>query len=427
MPIFKLLTAIVLRSGRNAVFCLLASCLAWSAAAARDEYHLATGDVIEISVARIPELQRRVPINVDGSISFPLVGTVEVAGLSLSQAQAKLQGLLANNVFETAAPNRQNKAVVITPGEVTVTVAEYRPVYVDGDVSKPGEYPYRLPMTARQAIALSGGYDTLRFRMHDPFFDLADLKSEYETLWIEFAKERAHVWRVKSELGESKAPDNKPLAGVPLPDSEIAEIIRVETETRSANQTDQQKEKEFLRRAIEQASDQIGTLSQQQQEEEQGVKSDEDELQRDLDLSKRGMVISQRVTDARRAVLLSSTRKLQTDVELMQLKKQQDELKRKLEQLDDRRRIELLGELQEASAKLNAIFAKLKGVEDKMEYTGLLRSQLSNGEMGGPEIAIVRKSENGAQRLVANEDSELQPGDTIEVSLRRSASPVTTQ
>lgn len=424
MPIFKLLTVMVLRTGRNAVLCLLASCLAWSAAAARDEYHLAAGDIVEISVARIPELQRRVAINVDGSISFPLLGTVEVAGLSLSQAQAKIQGLLANNVFQTAT---SNTAVVINPGDVTVTVAEYRPVYVDGDVSKPGEYPYRVPMTARQAIALAGGYDTVRFRMHDPFIDLADLRSEYETLWIEFAKERAHVWRLKSELGESKNPDDKPLAGVPLSDSEIAEIIRVETETRSANQADRQKEREFLRRAIEQASDQIATLSKQQQDEEQGVQADVEELQRDLDLSKKGMVISQRVTDARRAVLLSSTRKLQTVVELMQLKKQQDELKRKLEQVDDRRRIELLGELQDANVKLNATLAKLKGVEEKMQYTGLLRSQLSKGETAGPDIAIFRKTESGAQRLVADEDSELRPGDTIIVSLRRSPSPVSTQ
>jgi polysaccharide export outer membrane protein len=263
--------------------------------------------------------------------------------------------------------------------------------------------------------------------MHDPFIDLADLKSDYETLWIEFAKERAHVWRLKFELGESKNPDDKPLAGVPLPDSEIAEVIRVETETRSANQADQQKEREFLRRGIDQASSQIATLSQQQQDEEQGVQADVEELQRDLDLSKKGMVISQRVTDARRAVLLSSTRKLQTVVELMQLRKQQDELKRKLEQLDDRRRIELLGELQETNVKLNATLAKLKGVEDKIQYTGLLRSQLSKGETGGPEIAIIRKTEHGAQRVVANEDSELQPGDTIEVSLRRITSPVTTQ
>jgi polysaccharide biosynthesis/export protein len=55
---------------------------------------------------------------------------------------------------------------------------------------------------------------------------------------------------------------------------------------------------------------------------------------------------------ARRAVLLSSTRKLQTVVQVMQLKKQQDEVKRKLEQLDDQRRIELLGELQGANVKL---------------------------------------------------------------------------
>jgi polysaccharide biosynthesis/export protein len=87
-----------------------------------------------------------------------------------------------------------------------VTVAEYGPIYVDGDVSKPGEYPYRLPMTARQAMALSGGYDTMRMRVRDPFLDLADLRSEYETLWIELPKNE-RMCGVKSDLGESKSPD----------------------------------------------------------------------------------------------------------------------------------------------------------------------------------------------------------------------------
>ena len=52
---------------------------------------------------------------------------------------------------------------------------------------------------------------------------------------------------------------------------------------------------------------------------------------------RQGSLISPRVTDARRAVLLSSTRKLQTSAQLMDVKKQQDEFKRKLEKLDDQR------------------------------------------------------------------------------------------
>jgi polysaccharide export outer membrane protein len=140
-----------------------------------------------------------------------------------------------------------------------------------------------------------------------------------------------------------------------------------------------------------------------------------------LELLSKGTLISPRVTDARRAVLLSSSRKLQTAVQLMQLKKQQDEVQRKLEQLDDRRRIELLGELQDSGVKLGELRAKLQGVEEKIQYTGVLRSQLAQRESSGPEIAIIRKTEKGLLRLAANEETELQPGDVVEVAVHRTA------
>ena len=45
-------------------------------------YKLEVGDVLEISVARVPELQHRVPVQLDGTISFPALGTIMAAGLS---------------------------------------------------------------------------------------------------------------------------------------------------------------------------------------------------------------------------------------------------------------------------------------------------------------------------------------------------------
>jgi polysaccharide biosynthesis/export protein len=409
---------IVLRSGAKAVSSLLVLCLACSAAVAQAQHRLAAGDVMEVSVASIPELRRRITIDMDGSISFLPLGTVVVAGLTASEAQVKIQALLGNKIFHVRTANGQSSAVVISPEEVVATVAEYRPVYVNGDVSKPGEYPYRLPMTARQAIALAGGYDTIHFHLGDPVLNLADLKSEYATLNVELAKERAHAWRLKSELGEAPNPVERLLTGLPLPSSEVSEIVRLETDLLNADQADQQREREFIQRAIKQGTDQMATLSEQQQEEEQGVKADAEELEKDLDLLKKGTVLSQRVTDARRAVLLSSTRKLQTVVQLMQLRRQQDEFQRKLAQLDDRRRIELLAELQGVNAKLDEIRTKLQGVEDKIQYVGLLRSQLGGGT-GGPEIAVIRTSSDGPQRLVVTEDAEVQPGDVIEVALQR--------
>ena len=94
---------------------------------------------------------------------------------------------------------------MIGADEVTTTVAEYRPIYINGDVSKPGEYPYRPAITARQLVAVAGGYDIMRIRMNNPYLESADLRSEYGSLWTELAKEQARMWRIKNELGDGVA------------------------------------------------------------------------------------------------------------------------------------------------------------------------------------------------------------------------------
>ena len=129
------------------------------------------------------------------------------------------------------------------------------------------------------------------------------------------------------------------------------------------------------------------------------------------------------MTDARRAVLLSSTRKLQTSAQLMQVKTQQDELTRRLAKLDDQRKLDSLRELQDTSLRLNQIRERLQSVGEKLQYTAMVRSQLVRGASSKPDIAIIRKGEKGPERIIASEDTELQPGDAIEVTLQYQDSP----
>jgi len=96
------------------------------------------------------------------------------------------------------------------------------------------------------------------------------------------------------------------------------------------------------------------------------------------------------VTDARRAVLLSSTRKLQTAAQLMQVKKQQDDIARQLERLGDQRRIKLLQDLQEARTKIGQIRARLQSVGEKLLYTAA-RSQVMRGNEFKQELTVIRK------------------------------------
>jgi polysaccharide biosynthesis/export protein len=400
---------------RGAALIFLVCC----AMPAMAEYRLDVGDVIEISVLGVPEMRQRVPVQLDGSISYPLLGSFGVSGLSPSEVRAKIQAILPTKVFRQRAPDGRESVVVIEPDQVTVGVVEYRPIYVNGDVSKPGEQTYRPRMTVRQAVALSGGYDMMRFRTNNnPFLESSDFRSEYESLWTEFAKEQARVWRLRTELGGTDNLDPRVLHDAPIAPSVLLQIAHLEDEKLKSRQHEYDREKVFLQSAIKQTDTQIAVLSEQLQQEDQGVKEDTQDLQRITDLLGKGAVTVPRLTDARRALLLSSTRKLQTTAQLMFQRRQRHDSARQLERLDEQRKVTLVQELQDAGVKINQIRARLQGISEKIQYTTLIRSQLVRGSGGKPEIAIVRRGLTDRERFVAEEDTELQPGDVIEVALR---------
>jgi polysaccharide export outer membrane protein len=402
---------------------LVAVGLTISVTQANAEYRVNVGDVLEVAVAGVPDLRHRAAVQIDGNVSLPLVGTVPVAGLPLSQIRSKIGAALARKVYRQRAPDGREGVIVIDADEVTAIVAEYRPLYVNGDVSKPGEYPYRPALTARQLVAVAGGYEIMRIRMNNPYLESADLRSEYGSLWTELAKEQARMWRIKNELGEGTQLNPGILTDVPVARSAISEIVNAEMEYLKTKQSDYQQEKAFLQRGVRQGDDEVRVLTEQQKKENEGLQADLEELQKVSDLFGRGSLISTRVTDARRGVLLSSTRKLQTSAALWRVKKEQDEFTRRLEKLDDQRRLDLLRELQDTSVKLNQLREKLQSVAEKLQYTAMVRSQLVRGADTRAEIAIVRKGEKGQERIVASEDTELQPGDAVEVTLRYQDGP----
>jgi polysaccharide export outer membrane protein len=390
----------------------------WPPASGAAEYRLDVGDVLEISVAGVPDLRQRVSVELDGNISFPLLGTLEVGGLAPSEVRAKIQAILPTKVFRQRGPDGRDNVVVLDPDQITVNVVEYRPVYVNGDVSKPGEQVYRPRMTVRQAIAQAGGYEVMRFRMNNPFLESADLRSEYESLWTDFAKEQAHIWRMKAELGETNKLDPTALRDVPIPATAVSEIVRLETEQLKSRQDDFQREKDYLLNSVKKSDEHNSVLTEQLKREEQGVEADTQDLQRAAELFSKGAVPIQRMTDARRGLLLSSTRRLQTVSQLIQIQKQKDDSSRQLQRFEDQRRFELLHDLQDSNVRLNQIRSRLQGVGDKITYTGIVRSQLARGAGGKPELMVVRKADKGRDRIPADEDFELQPGDVVEVALR---------
>lgn len=397
----------------------LAAALAVSGPASSQEagaYRLDVGDTLELSVVGVPELRQRLAVDLSGHIQLPIVGTLRAAGLPLAELQNAARDALSSNVYQQRLPDGRNAQIVILRDEVVLQIAEYRPVYLLGDVTRAGEQPYRPGLTVLQAVAMSGGYDIQRFRMSNPMLEAADLRGEIDVLRTDLARGRFLVQRLEAELAGAAtfAPEPDDIA---LPADLLRGIAQAEAQQFETRQGDHRDELEFIRRLGEQTDTKLATLLEQQRREEEGARFDVEEADRQRMLVQRGVSSTVRAVETRRSSLLSSTRVLQTSVEVEQARREKEELARRLEQLIARRRLDLLREVQDAKVKLAMTRARLAAASEKAFYTGALRSQLVRGSGGRPEITVMRQGTDGTIRMPAGEDTALRPGDVIEVAL----------
>lgn len=391
----------------------LAATLAGIATAKAADYRLGAGDTLEITVVGMMDFRYKLPVDLQGEIAVPYVGAVPVSGKTLSEVRQDLQDRLPTKLVRQRTLEGRDVPVVLLPEEVVVTVSEYRPVYVNGDVAHPGEQPFRPGMTVRKALALAGGYDIMRFRASNPFLDSADLRGEYDSLLTSAAKDQLQIWRLQIMLGQRVAFD---LDSLPRSQA-VADLAKTEDAQLKVLEADFTKEKSFLAEASKKATAQLATLTSQRSGENEGIKADTEDYDRLKEFMQRGTVPMLRLSDARRNVLLSSTRWLQAAAQATQLERDRDEIDRKLVRLSDQRRSDLLKELQEATTRLNATRARMDAVAEKMLYTGVVKSQIVRGKGGSPSLSVFRNSDGRLERIEVQEDADLLPGDTIEVAL----------
>jgi polysaccharide biosynthesis/export protein len=107
-------------------------------------YRLGPGDKMKIIVFGAEDLSGDFNVTDAGFVSAPLVGDVKAAGLTPQEFSSTLQRRLADGYMRDP--------------KVSVQVSNYRPFYIMGEVTKPGEYPYANGMTVLNAVAMGGGY-----------------------------------------------------------------------------------------------------------------------------------------------------------------------------------------------------------------------------------------------------------------------------
>jgi polysaccharide biosynthesis/export protein VpsN len=108
-------------------------------------YRLSTGDVISITVYGEDDLKReKVRLTDAGTISYPVLGEIQVRGKTVGE-------------LEKALTDGLRGSYLVNP-RVAVTIDEYRPYFINGQVTNNGSFPYQPGLTVRKAVSVAGGF-----------------------------------------------------------------------------------------------------------------------------------------------------------------------------------------------------------------------------------------------------------------------------
>lgn len=376
------------------------SCFAFGSSAARADYLLSSGDLVNIVVYRLPELSREVTVDVDGRVAFPPLGLVDAKGLSVEALGERIR---------TALKDRE----ILNDALVTVALVTARPVFISGDVAAPGAYPYRAGLTVRQAIALAGGLGLSRDRGRE---EIATLYGERQSLEVDLLREQARLARLQAELEGHDTLKLEAGATPNMPASYRSEILALEQRKLQDGRREAKEEKAYLERSAKLTRDRIVTLTHQQSLLQEQMTRQQAEIERIRDIQNRGLAVQTRVVEERRAYDSMQERAADNAAETLAVRGQLEQSEYQIKRFDDRRTAAFEAEKQAALLAIKSITARLSGVNERL-------AQL--GSASPDEINIMRYRYEGSREIASHVTSgtQLQPGDTVEIQLRPTIVP----
>ena len=367
-------------------------------------YRLAPGDRLTIAVFDERQLSGDFFIDGGGEILLPLAGSVRVSGLTLAEAQELIQKQFANGVLVRPA--------------VSVRIREFRPIFVTGEVKRPGSYRFMFGETVKAAIATAGGEgraieQPLTVAVSD-FVTAEERVRQLEADQVGMLVRKARLEAQRDERDNFVMPL---LVGLNVRNIDFERVYAAESDI-------------FLR-LEETYRDQLEALQKQRPRIEAEIKAVSEQI---ANQNERLDIVNGRIADLeplfrkgflRKEILINQQiEKTLVQSQLSNLEAQVAHLRQTMGDLDvklgDVKATyvrQVLGELQETTQRLRGIETTL-GPAHKLRD---IKAEAASGVTGDADyVVLITRVEQG--RMVnfdATSETTLLPGDVVEVKLKR--------
>jgi exopolysaccharide production protein ExoF len=377
-----------------------------------EEYRLGTQDKLKIRVAEWQTIEGTIrewsavsgeyTVGASGNLSLPFVGETPAAGKTTAE------------IAETISKTLHQKFGLAEKPDATVELVEYRPFYITGDVQTPGQYPYAPGLTVVKAVSVAGGtkQSSSGQRVERDFLNA---KGSFDVLAEERLRLLAKRARLKAETeGASGIELPVELASNPKAPALLAE----ETAILSVRQGQLERQLAAMEDLRELLQNEIDSLERKSATQERQIDLAKRELSGIGTLKEKGLVENTRVLNAERTIADLEGRLLDYETAILQAKQDISKATQDAINLENSRDAGLAIRMQQVEADLVETNLKMD------MYRGLMSEALSvapEAALSDEDVEVIYRLVRGANgkmtEIEASENTPVQPGDVIKVSI----------
>ncbi|QWW72000.1 polysaccharide biosynthesis/export family protein [Rhizobium sp. WYJ-E13] len=335
----------------------------------------------------------------DGAVFLPFLGSLPVGKLD----NAGLTNQIATRL--------QEKIGLMQAPVVMIEILEYPPIYVVGDVAKPGEYKFRPGLTVLQSLAMGGGPVRAKSEQQTQSIRLAGELRETDHAILRSA---AKLSRLQAEMDGAKEITFDRTDG--SNQQYAAGIYNEERVIFQARASALERQSKALVELRDLLNTEISTLEEKLAGADDNIKSVEDQLVSVKTLVAKGLTLSSRQLDLQRLLTTYRADKLDLVTAIMRGRQAISETTRNLEGLADTRRSEIATEAQSERANLDQLKMK-RELTQKLLIEGLATGD--DAKNPGDELPLTftvsRRNDGQINQFPASETTALEPGDVVRV------------
>lgn len=410
----------LLRAFVSALLVGLMSTTALVGHAHAETYRLGVQDKVRIKVIdwraskgeykELDALEDVYTVNPAGAVSLPLVGeipaenkTTEELSVAIAEAIQKRSGQLSR------------------PG-VSVELDKFRPIYVAGEVERPGEYEFRPRLTVLQAISIAGGLRRIT--------EAGLLRLERDRIIATGDHERARVDLRRAIAKRARLiAEQQGLDDIPLPaelknerdaDQLISNehaLMQARADLLSSQLSGLKDVKELYEQEVQSLADKTKSLQRQIAIVKRNLGNVSSLVQRGLSVTGRELTLEQAVGDLEGRLLDTQVASVRAQEEARKAVRDADDLKSK-------RMESINADLQKTRHELEEAAAKLATANQLVDEATILAPRLAlereDTSLRKPAFSILRKVDGRNTQIPADQNTDLQPGDVVRVDITSS-------